>query len=273
LFAATSANQMSGNLSCSSSGFTGTSDPALPPLAAFSNDGFNNLAYRPSFNFSTWCPPSDGSYLRNGQTLNVTAGQTPGNNINAWTAQPSQNIEIDGSKGMTTGWMGGLLAPNVTGQFTQIGDLSQTRLLKLMWLTTMESGRAQGPLRTDGIFYSPQAIFGLVRSRLGWSQGPNTTSAQGRWVHNGSIISYELGFLAPGPLGDIEFPAGFSVGFTVSTNKAIDFAASPADGSSPGTVGPGMGLYYDKRMAGFLNVGSGASVKIKPVGGYALAER
>jgi hypothetical protein len=145
-----------------------------------------------------------------------------------------------------------------------------------MWLSTIQNSRDadpnnggasdKGPFRTDGIFYSPQAIFGLVRSRLGGSNGANTTGTQGRWVHNGSIISYELGFLAPGPLGDNETPL-----YSTSTNKLIDFAtANPA---SPTTIGPGMGLYYDKRMAGFLGIESGIEVKIKPIGGYAPTAR
>jgi hypothetical protein len=276
LFKQTGTSGLSNVLSCSSSDFSGIYDPALPPVAGWTNGGFNDVANRPSFNFTTWCPKSAGNYLRNGSSVVFANASTPANNDGAWVAQPTQNKAVDGGLGMTTGWLGGLLALNAAGEYTQIGDLSQTKILKLMWLSTIQNSRDadpnnggasdKGPFRTDGIFYSPQAIFGLVRSRLGGSNGANTTGTQGRWVHNGSIISYELGFLAPGPLGDVETPL-----YSTSTNKLIDFAT--ADPASTTTIGPGMGLYYDKRMAGFLGIESGIEVKIKPIGGYAPTAR
>jgi hypothetical protein len=288
----TGANQMSSTLSCSTSIFRSTSDPALPIAAltptgtALQSGGFADVSDRSSLNFSTWCPPNAGSFMRNGQTVNGTLGSTPANTAAAWMAQPNQDALLDGGRGMTTGWLGGLLAKDVGGQFTQIGDLGQSKLIKLMWLSTIESTArdadpttapvtAQGPLRTDGIFYSPMAIFGVVRNTLADTTAkfvpPNvaaiaTSNTNGKWIHNGSMISYELGFLAPG-----NYTGTFQQTATVETPLA-NFGPLPTPVSTS-TAGPGLRLLYDKRLAGFLGLDAGLEVKIKPVGGYAQVER
>jgi hypothetical protein len=186
---------------------------------------------------------------------------------------------------MTTGWLGGLLNYDTSaGAYTQLGDLSQMKLIKLMWLSTMEANRDavpsttakydKGPFRTDGIFYSTQAIFGLVRSRLGGGLNANTTSTQGRWIHNGSIISYELGFLAPGPLGNTEYSSTAKTSANpVSFGEASIAGVSTGNDATGKIVGPGMGLYYDARLQGLLKLESGDSVKIKPSGGYTQVGR
>ena len=279
LFKTPGSNQLSNNFSCVSSTFVNPSDPTLPPVS-FTNNGFTTGIGRPDFNFATWCPPttSTSKYVRAGIAVPTTPGSTPSTNANAWFQQPTQNKALDGNIGMTTGWLGGLLnfdANASVNAFTQLGDLSQTRLLKLMWLSTIEDGSRdadpstaavdKGPLHTDGIFYSPQAIFGLVRGRLGGGLGANSTSTQGRWIHNGSILSYELGFLTPGLLGNTAAQT------TQIATMPVSFG--PADTSANAKNGPGMGLYYDDRLRGLLKIDAVAGVRIKPSGGYTQVAR
>jgi hypothetical protein len=255
-------------------------DPALPSVFNGSADFDITNAYRSSFNFSFWCPPTTGSFVR-ADRLNDTLGATPANDASAWMSQPTQNAALDTNTGLTTGWFGGLVGYDGT-VYNQIGDLSQTRLIKLMWLSTIQ-GRASAdspgrrslmPFRTDGIMYSPQAVFGFVRSRTsgGDSSIETPTQTQGRWIHNGSLISYELGFLAPGLFGDYESR------YATESTKVVDFTPLPwpyrsGDARTRGDSGAGMTLLYDRRMAGFLNISSGVEVKIKPLGGYAQLSR
>jgi hypothetical protein len=279
LYTTAGSGQLDTNLSCVSSNFISISDPALPPVS-FTNNGFTTGVGRPDFNFATWCPPttSTSKYVRAGVDILAVAGKTPSTEATAWFEQSDQNKALDGGIGMTTGWLGGLLNYDATTSvkaFTQLGDLSQTRLLKLMWLSTMEDGSRdadpstgtvdKGPLHTDGIFYSPQAIFGLVRGRLGGGLGANTTSTQGRWIHNGSILSYELGFLTPGLLGNTAAQT------TQIATMPVSFG--PADTSANNKNGPGMGLYYDERLRGLLKIDAVAGVRIKPSGGYTQVAR
>jgi Tfp pilus assembly protein PilX len=157
-----------------------------------------------TFNYGFYCPPTAGKFLRNSSTPNDN--NNPGTNAAVWTAQSAQNTTLDGDVGMTTGWLAGLLGRPTGGAFTQIGDLSQSRLIKLMWLTTMDvnrdmdphtEGYQAGPLRTDGIFYSAHGIFALARSfKDTWTNATTATAAlgqrsttEGRWIHNGSGCS------------------------------------------------------------------------------------
>jgi hypothetical protein len=278
--------QLSAGLSCSTSNFNTDQDPAVPSVFAGAT-GLNNADdWRSSFNFSFWCPPSaptlaTGFYLR-ADRINNTIGNTPANDAAAWMLQPTQNAALDGNAGMTTGWLGGLVGLNTTTNvYSQLGDLSQTRLLKLMWMATIQGGqsltppipRAAKPFRTDGVLYSPQAVFGFVRSRTSGGDGSieTPTQTQGRWIHNGSLISYELGFLSPGLYGDNQSR------YTTETSVKVDFVANtlPFDitDKKRSDVGGGMTILYDRRMAGFLNIDVGAEVKIKPLGGYAQIAR
>jgi hypothetical protein len=259
------------------------------------------------FNYGFYCPPSsmnnDLRYLRNSST--PTTGD-PGSNTTVWTQQSPQNTGLDSGAGMTTGWLGGLVGRAGTGSFTQIGDLSQSRLIKLMWLTTMEvnrdvdpiqTGANKGPLRTDGIFYSPHGIFSLARSFSNtWA---NTTSAsaslaqrsntEGRWIHNGSVVAAELGFLITGDYTDASVNTGASVlpeavqngshgqlmKYTNRRNKVIDFNSqeSYSGTGSAFNGGPSMGIFYDERLAGFLKLTSGVPVQIQRTGGYQQVSR
>jgi hypothetical protein len=124
------------------------------------------------------------------------------------------NRLLDGNVGMTTGWLGGLLRTNVTNPlngFDSLGDLSQTKLLKLMWAFTLETGgdrdpnstgiQPVGPLRTDGLLYSANSLFSVARfyqnQRTTDTLGP-LSNTQARWIHHGSLLSFELGFLLTG---------------------------------------------------------------------------
>jgi hypothetical protein len=271
---------------------------AVPPLMPTSSQysyGFQNL------NFSYWCPPA-GVIQPAIRASDISTVGNP-NNLNAdWQTLSSQNRGLDANRGLSTGWLGGLVALGptsggaantaanpATGQFRQMGDLSQTRLLKLMWLITMESGRTmndngeapsatpntqgQAPLRTDGIFYSPHGIWSVaryyrdVRGDSGsavpapYSVAESTT--QGRWIHNGSVIAAELGFLLTGNLTNT------TAQFTTNKTDAVDFSPAPNGGQK----GPGMGIFYDDRLAGFLGVENTGAVRIRRVGGFTQSGR
>jgi hypothetical protein len=221
-----------------------------------------------NYNFGFYCPPNSSSnrYLRSWGYGTTDPGQDSG----AWMRQSPQNAGLDGNRGMSTGWLAGLIRPSA-GTFQQLGDLSQTRLLKLMWLSTMEGSRAIMPLRTDGIFYSAHAIFGLSRSFANtWSSGNTSTDrskTEGRWIHNGSVVAAELGFLVTGDYTSAT--GGVSQRYTVTRNTAFDFSAS----ETTTNTGPAMSIYYDTRLAGMLQITSGAEVQIQRTRGYAQVKR
>lgn len=285
---------MATNVGCETRAFNQALDPTLPPVGIGSGV-WNNVyptttanigsPWRSSFSFSFWCSPANtNGQLRNGQRINVNANQSPVTDTSAWFAQPAQNAALDANVGMTTGWLGGLLGRNLApvttptaaavGQFTQIGDLSQTRLLKLMWLATMEDGTRdadprdatsndpRGPLRTDGIFYSPHGIFALARYYAEQNGGVES-STQSRWIHNGSVIASELGFLLTGNV------TKSAKQFTTNKSDAVDF--SPA--TTGGFKGPGMGILYDDRLVGLLGIGNTGTVQLNRTGSFVQVSR
>jgi hypothetical protein len=224
------------------------------------------------FNFSFWCPPSSltgTSYIRKNGTTN---GTSPNVQTDAWMPVNSRDAALDKNMGLTTGWLGGVLTDEAGNPVR--GDLSQTRLLKLMWLSTMEAGRAQGPLRTDGIFYSANSIANILKSgkddrtaavRTGTTDSASQSSTQSRWIHIGSVIASELGFLTTASSG------GDTSGkdFTVNRNTVMDFKpASNSPISTEGSWGSGFSILYDNRLQGFLQVTSTNRVKIKRTGIY-----
>ncbi|MFN3265933.1 MAG: hypothetical protein ACK41E_03740, partial [Deinococcales bacterium] len=228
-------------------------------------------------NTNFWCVPNglNGAYHR---TWNTTANKNPALDTSSWVAQSPQNAGVDGGIGMTTGWLGGVLDARTVGAntfYSRLGDLSQTRLLKLMWLSTTESGTRdvdpdkagaqRGPLRTDGIFYSTHAIFTLARAYQDTFQNARSTN-EGRWVHNGSAIAAELGFLVTGDYTGAA--GGLNTRFTVNNKVPLDFRPS-------GTLnaGPGMGIIYDERAVGFLQVQSGNAVRLRRIGAFSQANR
>jgi Tfp pilus assembly protein PilX len=260
---------------------TSTGATSTATVASGSSIG-SNLIPAANFNFAYWCPPNAGSYVRRDDT-SLSGSNNPGTvaNANVWMAQGSLDAALDSSVGMTTGWLAGAMQYN--GNWVR-GDLSQTRLLKLMWLSTMERSTRytpKMPLRTDGIFYSANLIASLLRGTQDTRTGESST--QGRWIHNGSVIASELSFLIPAAPGTNT--SGFP--FTLKRTTNIDFNpgttgtpggidTNTADGgtiaSSPttdGTWGPGFGIFYDDRLIGFLNVTNTNEVKIKRTGVFA----
>jgi hypothetical protein len=254
------------------------------------------------FNYGFYCPPALGldnakRYLRNSSS--PTSGD-PSTNTTVWTEQSPQNAGLDSGAGMTTGWLAGLVGRAGTGNFTQIGDLSQSRLIKLMWLTTMEvnrdvdpitAGNNAGPLRTDGIFYSPHGIFSLARSYQNtWVQTDTASVALasrantgGRWIHNGSVVAAELGFLITADYKRAASDTSAAAPFT-DANLGGDHVHQKYANRNPTmvnflgnttekNVGPAMGIYYDERLAGFLKLTSGVPVQIQRTGGYQQVSR
>jgi Tfp pilus assembly protein PilX len=284
--------QMQPGLGCSAT------TPLMPTSSQYSF-GFQNL------NFSYWCPPTPAAPAVAVPVIRTSVIATVGNPnaLNTyWQPLSTQNMGVDSNRGLSTGWLAGLVALGptggggaattagnpATGQFRQMGDLSQTRLLKLMWLITMESGRTmndngespsatpnaqgQAPLRTDGIFYSPHGIWCVaryyrdVRGNSSAVPAPylaTESSTQGRWIHNGSVIAAELGFLLTGNLTNT------TAQFTTNKTDAVDFSPAPNGGQK----GPGMGIFYDDRLAGFLGVENTGKVRIRRVGGFTQSGR
>jgi hypothetical protein len=227
-------------------------------------------------NSGFWCPPlASGKALR---TWNG-AGASPAADVNAWMPQPTQNQVLDGI-GMTTGWLGGLLQTNQAGiGYDQLGDISQTRILKIMWLATMETAadrdpnttgtQTQGPLRTDGMLYSPNSLFCVARYRRDNSlaTGSNT---QARWIHHGSLLSFELGFLLTGDANTLSDP--FTVNRTAIMNHQPATTSTSGTSSGANNYGPSMGVFYDERLAGLLGFAGGA-LEIRRTGVYTQTGR
>jgi hypothetical protein len=217
-----------------------------------------------NLNFSFWCAPAGltgTSFIRRNGT--TTTAALPNAQPDAWMRVNARDEAVDSNTGLTTGWLGGVLTDQVGNPVR--GDLSQTRLLKLMWLSSMESGRTQGPLRTDGIFYSANSMANLLRS--GQDARPGTqSSTQSRWIHIGSVIASELGFLTTASAGSDTSGMDFSV----NKNALMDFsAATGAPASTNGTWGTGFAILYDDRLQGFLQVTNTNRVKIRRTGIYA----
>jgi hypothetical protein len=226
-----------------------------------------------SLNAGFWCPPATkDKSVRNWNTT----GPHPANTATTtWVGQPTSNAGLDNGIGMTTGWLGGLLRTGLVGTgFDQLGDLSQTKLLKLFWLSTMESTadrdpnianmQSVGPLRTDGMFYSRNSLFCVARYyQDSLSRSTLISNTQARWIHNGSVLSFELGFLLT---GDVSNSASQ---FTTIRNTPIDFtpAVSPATNK-----GPSMGVYFDDRLSGILGL-TGGGLEIRRTGVFTQTGR
>jgi hypothetical protein len=236
---------------------------AIPNLATQRNSQYRpttaaiaagNLPFHSQMTFGYYCTPAaSGQFVRTSLASSTASLITdPSQDASAWQAQStltqgSVTVDApDAKSGLTTGWLGGILNPGSTTN-AQLGDLSQTRLLKMMWLTTMESGaRTAQALRTDGIFYSANTIATVLRKSPDRRSGASSTGA--RWIHNGSVIAADLGFLLTGDSSTRDY------------NSDID----PA-----GTSGPAFGIFYDDRLVGLLQLANGNKVNLRRFGGYA----
>jgi hypothetical protein len=241
-------------LGCTAIAQVATNAPLLPTLIA------NNINTAP-LHMGYWCPPNTGKYFRTWNGSGNSSG--PAGDTATWVAQHPSNAGLDNNTGMTTGWLAGALQFNpVAGGFDTLGDLSQTKLLKLMWMVTMETTadrdpniagtQAVGPLRTDGLLYSANSLFAVARffaDQRGTVSAASISNTQARWLHHGSLLSYELGFLLTGNA------TNSTSQFTVNRTDAIDF--TPADSSSGGgwNKGPAMGVFWDERLVGLLGFG------------------
>jgi hypothetical protein len=240
-----------------------------------------------SFLFGYWCPPSAGSYVR----TTVMSGTNP-SATTAWTAVNSMNTRLESTstgRGPSTGWMAGLVGWN-GANFTQLGDLSQMKLLKMMWLMTMDDGNRDadpetvyttettanknigfGPLRTDGMFYTKNGLFGVARyyTDVRNTTTPVVSSTQSRWLHNGSVIASDLGFLITGYVENSSSTFTSNRGPNAVAEPSIDFRPSPkADNTGSNQIGPAMGVFYDERLSGFLSINNDQAVEVQKYGGY-----
>ena len=209
-----------------------------------------------NLNFSFWCTPvglNTNSYIRSNGVSNAL---NPSTQAAAWMQVTANDAALDGGQGLTTGWLGGTLTAQ-NGTVVR-GDLSQTRLLKLMWLSTMENGRATAPLRTDGIFYSANAIANILKAGQD-ARSPSSTT-QSRWVHIGSVIASELGFLTTASSGGDTSGSDFTVRRDTLLNFLAAQGSAPPSNTTTGlssaqkTWGAGFAILYDDRLQGFLQV-------------------
>jgi hypothetical protein len=216
-----------------------------------------------SFNFNYWCPPTTGNWVRRNDS--TYASGNPGSSTLVWMAQSAQDAALDSGMGMTTGWLAGIVRFNGVNIRA---DLSQTKLLKLMWLSTIEASasRTKGPLHTDGIFYSANMMTSVLRGGADARAGDSNT--QSRWIHNGSVIASELGFLITAS-NNGSFAAGTHKP-TINRSTTMDFSAATGNGSASDAAGKGwgagIGIFYDDRLSGFLQVTNTTEVKIRRAG-------
>jgi hypothetical protein len=222
-----------------------------------------------NFNFNYWCPPATGNWIRTNGTSMQTGN--PGSNASVWISQSTQDGKLDGNMGLTTGWLAGIVKFNGVDVRA---DLSQTRLLKLMWLSTIEvTSRTKSPLHTDGIFYSANMITSVLRGGADARSGDSNT--QSRWIHNGSVIASELGFLITASNNNSTAWGTYKP--TIDRSTTMNFNAATGNGSASDAAGKGwgagIGIFYDDRLSGFLQVTNTTAVKIRRLGIFNQAGR
>jgi hypothetical protein len=252
------------NIGCSDA-TTNPSDILNFPARRYIGLGTTNVATIPfaSINFGFWCPPANGQFVRTGAT--AAAPATPSTTAAAWATQHAATDRLlDGGAGMTTGWLAGAL--NYQGTWFR-GDVSQTRLIQMMWLSTMETNnRALMPFRTDGLYYTAASINSMLRREQD-VRGSTISRSQARWLHNGSVIASELGFLVTGNAPNPD------TNRTIAnrTTSTMDFNPGTGSYSAAGNWGPGIGIFYDDRLNGFLQVLSANQVKVVRTGVFSQA--
>jgi hypothetical protein len=214
----------------------------------------------PTFNFTYWCAESNatGGYVRVAATSAIRTN--PASDSTAWISQSTQDQALYNSNGLTSGWLGGLI--NYNG--LKRGDQSGTRLLKMMWLSSIEGGRTKGPLRTDGIFYSANMISSTLRGTLD-ARDSGDSAIQSRWVHNGSVIASELGFLITANTQQGTVTVGKKLVADRTDLQNFAPGSGVPDGSNLASWG-GMSVIYDDRLVGLLQVQNTKSVVIKRTG-------
>lgn len=107
--------------------------------------------------------------------------------------------------------------------------ISPTNMKKL-WNDGVErnTARVSGPLRTDGLLYSANAVFALARRTIKNSSGSNLTSKlNGQWDLRGALVASDTGVLTPGPKN--------AKGLDPNKNAALS-------------------IFYDERMRDFLKI-------------------
>jgi hypothetical protein len=243
------------------------------------------------FNFGFWCPPAtltapqfrDGTIvgtspsLLSGSVPNLNLlgiSNTPAGNATVWMTQgTSATIEANG---MSVGWMAGLF-PNTSGKTAQIGDLSSTRLVKLMYLASMENGNRRpdgvnlrGAFRTDGVFYSANAVYGTFRyQRDQYNVNGGVATTQSRWIHNGTVAAAELAFLATGNVDSSKLNQPFVQ--NNFDNPRVNFGPVADDLSNPKNANKN--IFYDSRLQGLINITSGETVGLRRTGTFSQVEK
>jgi hypothetical protein len=107
-------------------------------------------------------------------------------------------------------------------------------------------------------------LFCVARYYADQRNGAAISNTQGRWIHNGSVLSFELGFLLTGNVNQS------ATVFTTTRDTAVDF--TPAINTENNNRGPSMGVFFDERLSGILGIGSGA-LEIRRTGVFSQAGR
>jgi hypothetical protein len=112
--------------------------------------------------------------------------------------------------------------------------------LKRLWVDGVECSRSRaascdrprGPLRTDGLLYTPNALLALVRKA-------SVSDALGQWDVRGALVAADLGVLATGP-----DPEGLDAG----TRRLLTEGWAGVQRGDRETQ-RGLALYHDARLA------------------------
>jgi len=72
--------------------------------------------------------------------------------------------------------------------------------MKALWIASVQGNpaRREGPLRIDGLIYTPNAVFSLAPGNGSFSgQNGDRSKVVGRIDHRGGIVAADTGILAP----------------------------------------------------------------------------
>ncbi|GGJ53969.1 hypothetical protein GCM10008938_45020 [Deinococcus roseus] len=129
--------------------------------------------------------------------------------------------------------------------------------LKSLWVKSVECAstvdknggscgtatRNKGPLRTDGLLYSSNAIFSIARGKHGTGQD---SRLQGRWDLRGSMAAADTGVLVTG--------SNPSAVDSNSRNKLTEGWNTIGTEGVDNTTERGLSIYYDARMKSFMKI-------------------
>jgi hypothetical protein len=126
--------------------------------------------------FSTGCshdPQNYASYstIREGASVSFCRGETTLSSVTLTAAQASSILSR-------------------AARYEVTSATFNNAILKNLWANSMNA-RGSGPLRTDGLLYSANAVFGLSQRKY--------PKLNGRWDLRGGLVAADTGIFVPGP--------------------------------------------------------------------------